>query len=266
MKPRSALLVPVVLLGLVTAGCGTASQPHRPRSQPDPAGPLSYVVTGATDHGEAHLLVPGTTVRIGLEPDGTFTMSAGCNSMSGQYTLDGTRLSVTDLATTAMGCPQPLAAQDAWLAGLFARPVRLDAGKDVTITAGEVVLALAPQGKAVADVPLQGTHWVLDTITTGDTANSVPTGIRTPTFQLNGRRIGAFDGCNGVGGTAVQKGSTLVARRVITTTMACSGTEQVQRTFSTVLQGRFTWSITGDRLTLTRGSAGLGFHAVRATR
>jgi len=264
---RTALLLPAVFLALAGAGCGSAveSGPGSRPTDPDLAGPLRYVVTGATDHGVPHQLVPGSQVRIGLEPDGSFTMTAGCNTMSGHYTLEGTRLSVPGLATTDMGCPAPRADQDHWLSVLFAHPVTLVAGKDASITSGDVVLSLATQ--IATDVPLEGTHWVLDTVIDAGTASSLPAGVRAGYLQVNGSVVRISDGCNAGSATVTVSGRALRLGNVSMPTKPCpSAYSAVVDAVANVITGTTTYEITGERLTLTHGDRGLGFRAVRASR
>jgi heat shock protein HslJ len=51
--------------------------------------------------------------------DGTVSGSAGCNTYSGSYTLDGGSITIGSLASTEMACPEPqMAAETAYLAAL----------------------------------------------------------------------------------------------------------------------------------------------------
>jgi heat shock protein HslJ len=52
------------------------------------------------------LPVAGTTVTIMFE-DGTASGSAGCNSYSGGYSLDGDSLAFGEIASTLMACMEP---------------------------------------------------------------------------------------------------------------------------------------------------------------
>lgn len=49
----------------------------------------------------------------------------GCNSMGGQYRLAGDILSVSDLASTLMGCPEPAATFEREGAAVLGQPMRI---------------------------------------------------------------------------------------------------------------------------------------------
>jgi len=49
----------------------------------------------------------------------------GCNSMGGQYRLTGDVLSVSDLATTLMGCPEPAATFEREGSAVLGQPMRI---------------------------------------------------------------------------------------------------------------------------------------------
>ncbi len=52
-------------------------------------------------------LVSGTTITAKFAADGTVTGNSGCNHYGGEYSLDGTELSVSSLYSTLMYCNQP---------------------------------------------------------------------------------------------------------------------------------------------------------------
>ena len=56
-------------------------------------------------------LVEGTSVRMELT-DGRLSVSAGCNTLMGTYSVSAGTLSVPALASTRIGCPDNLADQD----------------------------------------------------------------------------------------------------------------------------------------------------------
>ena len=64
---------------------------------------------------QGRALVPGTRVALTFNQDGTLGASAGCNSMGGTWSLDGTTLRVRIEQMTEMGCPDDRLAQDDWL-------------------------------------------------------------------------------------------------------------------------------------------------------
>ena len=56
--------------------------------------------------------VPGTTVTVEFDPDGTLGGSAGCNSYSGTYKINGQKISIGPLMSTQMACLQPVMDQE----------------------------------------------------------------------------------------------------------------------------------------------------------
>jgi len=98
MKPVP-LLVLIVVVGAV--GCDES-----------PTGPTIADVTWKLETvarlGSATITVPTPdqfTVR--FEDNSNLTVRADCNSCSGRYTLDGTSISIGNLACTLVACPAP---------------------------------------------------------------------------------------------------------------------------------------------------------------
>ncbi len=96
-------------LALVTA-CSSGSTSGSSVSSASVAG-KTFVSTSVIGHD----LVSGT--KITLTFDGpTLSASAGCNTMSAEYTLDNSTLRWTGLPrSTLVGCDAELSAQDHWL-------------------------------------------------------------------------------------------------------------------------------------------------------
>ena len=88
--------------GLLLAGCGGGGA--------DLAG-STYTSTEVRGHD----LVEGSQVTLTFA-DGRISANAGCNTMNGAATWEGETLEVEDpLASTMMGCEEPLMEQDTWL-------------------------------------------------------------------------------------------------------------------------------------------------------
>jgi heat shock protein HslJ len=91
-------------------------------------------------HG--HDLVSGSELTITFPSPAELSADAGCNTISGGFELNGSKLVAADLASTMKGCSDELQAQDTWLSGfLMSKPtVSLHddtltlQGKDATIT------------------------------------------------------------------------------------------------------------------------------------
>lgn len=218
-----------------------------------------YVVTGVTEGGDARGLVSGTQARLTFD-EGTLGIQAGCNHLSGDYTLDGDRLTVGPIGGTEMGCPQDRMDQDTWLAGLFAEPVTVAEGP-LTLTAGDVVLTLAEREAVSPDAAVTGTRWVLDGFVDGDAASSVPGGVEAWLMITDGRAR-VMPGCNTGQGDVTVAGDTLDWGPLGLTRMACPGDRgEVERRVLSVLDGHTAYTIEEHSLTITKGEHGLTFRA-----
>jgi len=223
--------------------------------------PATYVVTAVTADGKPRTLVDGSEIRITLDGSRA-VITAGCNTMSGSYALDGTRMTLADLASTEMGCAAPLMEQDAWVAGLFAQPVQLTTGTGATIIAGTTVLSLADRRAVLPDKPLAGTKWRLDTLYDEQTASSVPEAV-VAYLELVDGKVNVYDGCNGGSGPARVRGTTIVFGGRVQNLRGCTRDDGgVEKAFADVLAGATTYTVTEDALRITTGDRGLGFRAV----
>lgn len=253
------------VLGVVLLSCGDSGG-----ADPGPADgsttlDVTYVVTGVIERGEPRALVPGSEIRLRFDGD-RLGITAGCNSMGGTYTLDGTRLTVADLATTEMGCAAPLMEQDTWVAALFAEPVQLTTGAEPTLISGDVVLTLADREQVSPDEPLVGTSWTLDSIGTGGAdgaVSSVPEGVTASVNFEDDGSVRLFDGCNGGGGPVTVDGATITWGQIGFTLVGCSdpGVVEVSQAVHEVLTGSTTFTIEEKSLTITNGDRFLGFRS-----
>jgi heat shock protein HslJ len=261
-----ALLVLVTVLATTLAGCiggpGGSGGPGASGGGPGASAPrvgldgrtfLSTAVDG-------RILVAGSQVRLGFE-GGAISASAGCNSMSGTYAVDGGTLVARSLATTEMGCDPALMAQDAWLADLLTgATIGLD-GDTLMLTKAGVRVTLVDRVVADPDRPLVGTRWVLDGIASGSAVSSVPVGV-TATVTFTDGRVDVEAGCNHGGGAVKVSGSTLDFGVIGLTKMACEAPAMaVERAVVAVLSGTATYTVEAGRLTVANRAGGLIFRA-----
>lgn len=258
------------VLGALLISCGDRGGADPGDGPGDGAGDLdiTYVVTGVTDGGEPRALVRDSEIRLRFE-NGRLGISAGCNTMSGRYTLDGTRLSVTDLSMTEMGCDAPLMDQDSWVAGLFAQPVQLSTGAAPTLISGDVVLALSDREQVSPDRPLVGTTWSLDSIGSAGadgSVSSVPQDAEaTLTLDADGTFRAEWYCGAAITGTVVQSSGALSWTREGVTQTDCPearpGVDDVARALVGTLTGPTTYRIEEKALWITKGERSLGFRA-----
>jgi heat shock protein HslJ len=232
-----------------------------------PAGPdlqgREFLSTGVEQAGADRPLVPGSRIRMTFS-DGRISASAGCNTMSGAYRIDGGRILLDDLATTLIGCQADLQAQDEWLSDFFrADPaIRLD-GNDLVLEEGDITISLLDREVAQPDLPLVGPTWVVDSIFAGDTVSSVPEGATaTLTFNDAGQ-VSIETGCNAGSARYVAEPGVLRLSEVTTTLRLCEGAAgQLEAAVLAVLTSNaVTAHIDAGNLRLQAGDAGLGLIA-----
>jgi heat shock protein HslJ len=226
-QPRTALaLLPLVLWACAAA---PAASTPTPAPSPSPSAPpavldgRTFLSTAVTRDGAAAQLVPGTQIRLSFN-GGQLGASAGCNMMSGAYSLDGDRLLLANAGMTEMGCDAPRQAQDDWLfRTLGGQPTLALSGNDLTVTLGGTVIQLLDREVADPDVQLVGHLWTVESIISGEAVSSVPQGAMA-TFQF--RADGTVDlqtGCNSGGGKYAVNAGTLRFIDIVTTDRACAG-------------------------------------------
>lgn len=94
-------------LVLTTTGGALSFTAEQPLPLVGTAWQLESVATGAD--AVSSVVAPGS---ITFADDGTVDGSTGCNTFNGSYTVDGASLSIGPLATTKIGCPEDVAAQE----------------------------------------------------------------------------------------------------------------------------------------------------------
>ncbi len=156
MRTITAFLIGAA--GLVAA-CGdegdTASAERGETAIPAASAPVIPENLEGRTYVSDHLMVDGTErqvvgdTKIELSfSDGSVGIRAGCNAMGGQYWVDGHRLIVAELASTAMACEPALLEQDSLLRELVAGSPQLT----ISDTASELAVATDRLGFRGVDV------------------------------------------------------------------------------------------------------------------
>jgi len=243
------------ILSACSSAGGAASVP------PSPAGATVDGKTYLSSGIQGGTLVAGTQVRLSFK-DGQVGASGGCNSMSGPYSITAGRLTATQLMTTEMGCDAPRMAQDQWLAKLLGGAAINVTGDTLTLTEGPLTLTLLDKEVATPDKPITGTTWVLDGITNGDTASSVPAGV-TASIKITDGQLAVDTGCNVGSGTVQVTGNTLTVGPLMLSKRPCQAdSASVESAVTSVLTAKSVhFTIDADALTLDAGTAGLTFRA-----
>ncbi|MDX8033600.1 META domain-containing protein [Lentzea sp. BCCO 10_0856] len=218
-----------------------------------------YVSSSVTEQGKPRALVEGTKVDLRFTDDDRLIANVGCNMMQGQVSLDGGKLSVADLSSTAMGCPKPeLHQQDEWFAKLLdAKPSwKLD-GANLVLTGSDTEIVLGTEAPAT----LEGGTWTVDGIIAGDAVSSFPGGAKA-TFVFQDGNMKVDTGCNYKDAAYPYEvdGQRLVAQMAVTTLIRCGDDMNSVETaiHKTLDSGEVTYKIDRNSLTLTNASgAGL---------
>lgn len=146
-------LVPtLLLLALVLAACGDDDADTVDAG--DDGGATATEVTYADLDGrtfvstsaQGYEIVAGTTITLSFE-DERISAAAGCNTQNGGVEVTEGQLRLTSpLASTMMGCEEPLMAQDQWVASfLEADPDITLEGDALTLSVGDEVLELSAE-------------------------------------------------------------------------------------------------------------------------
>lgn len=250
LAARIGLLVIVV----AAAGCSAAGPQLADRA---------FLSTAVTDGGVARPLVPGTRIRLTFSGS-NLGASAGCNSISGAYRIDGGRLVFEGGAMTEMGCDQARDAQDQWLIALLGSTaaVRLT-GDELTLESGSTVVRLLDRKIVEPDVALTGHPWTVTSIISGDAVSSTPQGATaTLLFNADGT-LTVNAGCNQGGATWKAVGAGIEVTDLVLTKKACEGAGgQLESAVVGVLRARtIAATIDSNTLTLQAGTQGLQLSA-----
>lgn len=246
MSNRILLAALVVSLLAVAPGCGDRSAGGGQGK--DLRGKV-FVSSSVTEQGKPRALVEGTSIELNFTDDGRLIAKAGCNMMQGPVSLGGGKLSVSDLSTTAMGCPSPdLGKQDDWLMKLLgASPSwRLDGG-NLVITGSDAEIVLGTEAPAV----LEGGTWTVDSLVTGDAVSSVPGAVAASLAFADGK-VNVFTGCNSGSASYRVDGRAITFESLLHTDKACGPDEMlVEKALLAALDGQVTYKIDRQRLSLT---------------
>lgn len=263
-----ARLTPTLVLGaaLMLAGCGSTTDPGA-TSDPgttsqggsEELGDRTFISSSVTGHD----LVADSSVRL------TFTgsqlsVTAGCNTLFGEYAVSQGSLSVTQLAGTEMGCPPELMAQDEWLATFLQSSPRLEvSGETLTLSDGAVELTLTDRVLAEPNQELEGTTWELDTHYANEAAAHWA-GMENATLTLADGKAAVATGCNSGRASYTLEGDQLTFGPLMLTRMACpEPAMELERLVVGALDGQsLTVAIEAGQLRLTApDGTGLGLHA-----
>lgn len=256
---RTTILL-LVIVTFTAVACGSGD------TGPDDAGSGGISVAGdwalesGTFEGEPFPLVEGHRITMNLA-DGTIGGRAACNGYGGEYTLDGSVLTVTEWSITEMGCePEIMASQDAFTDVLGA-PMTVSRDAEVLIVSTDRAELRFTRVLPLPTASFVGTEWELDGLVDDDAVSSVMGDPAILHFSDDGT-FTAATGCRRVSGTWAADGDTISPLSMSAEGECPSELERQDSWVISVFEGPFTIAIEGQRLTITApGDEGLTFRA-----
>ncbi|CCK29078.1 lipoprotein [Streptomyces davaonensis JCM 4913] len=211
------------------------------------------------------------------EPDvsgGDSGGTVGCNDFGADVEIEGDTVKITDLASTAMGCPGPVQEFEERFLSVFTGTLKAaveerEGAKTLTLTSkdGDSITLGEGAAKDEPEPALKGTKWTIDTLVSGkgddSTAKSLPKGTKAHlTLGEDGTASGNL-GCNNFRGEAAVKNGTIEFGRLSTTRMLCEGpVMKAEQEMIDILTGKVSYQQKDQTLTLTKASGdGLVAHA-----
>ena len=233
--------------------------------EPGDAGVEFMGLTFLLESSEGFEPVEGSTIRLGFREGEMselgFTLHAGCNSMSGDFTLEEGVMNVAGMMMTEMGCEQELMEQDNQLIAFMQSSPGFDFNNNrVTLTGSDTILVFLDRTLADPDRSLAGPLWTIDTFNEGgaSTAMFLETSP-TVTFDEDGT-VSVDTGCNTGGGDYSVEGSTITFSPIMYTRVACMDEDAAwaeAHVQSVLGEGSVTYRIQANRLTLDGAEKGL---------
>lgn len=264
--------VHIAFASLVLTGCASetssagGSGPGPDDSPASAFGDLdgrTFVSTQVTREGKPYQLASRTPIQLALSGS-TLSANAGCNHLSGEGSVEGGLLVISDMGGTEMGCEPALMKQDEWLVAFLTAEATVDVdGDNLTLSSADAKVELLDEEVVNPDLPLAGTRWVLESF--GDSSSndgavsSVPEG-RPAWLEIKGDQVSFDDSCNAGSAQAEIGPSTLQIGEVLKTVMDC-GPSDVTGAITDVLRGEVKYSIDGNQLVLTKGDTALTYRA-----
>jgi heat shock protein HslJ len=226
---------------------------------PDLEGTSWQLISYVNEEGEAVAAVPDVNASITFQ-DGIVSGTSGCNSFSGSYTLDGTQISIGEVASTLMACPEPLMQQEqglmAALGEAAAYTIEGD-GLQLVDGDGNVLAVFTP----VIPAALVGPTWYATGYNNGRggfTSLVIDTEI-TAVFGEDGALSGNA-GCNNYTARYTVDGDAIQIGPAASTRMMCSlpeGVMQQEQEYLAALETADVYRIEGDMLEMRTSEGAL---------
>lgn len=250
---RSALFVGLLLVGVVA--CGDDTQPADTTPElANPAG-TTYVLAEASG-----VEIPEASAFQLAFTDTEMSGSGGCNTMSGPYTVENSKLVAPNLAVTQIACAEDLMAFDDTVAAFLSSSPGIVIASDVmTLQSSDITMTFR-EATPVVDSALEGTTWTVTGTVQGDVTQSLDT--EPATMRLQDGTADVFAGCNTGSAPYTIDGTEITFDTLVLTRMACDDVAmQLEATVTEMLTGTVEYDIEGTKLTIFQGTDGLTFTA-----
>ena len=203
---------------------------------------LSTEVTGQT-------LVADTRITLRFEGD-NLSAVAGCNTMTGGYTLEGDVLKVEAFAQTRMACEPELMAQDQWIVELLTGSPKATLASDVlTLATDSTTVKFGDRAKIANGSALDGSAWTIVSLETGGTTTQAP---ENAYLAYDDGRIFVATGCNRANAELKVADGTATIGPMATTLKACEPDLMTwEQALLGFLQGDLKYEVSDSDLTLT---------------
>lgn len=261
MRPLRLVIVGLAVVTALSA-CAHSTESGGGEPQPTLAG-SSWVLSEVAIDGTMTAAVDASA-SINFDAGGALFGSTGCNRYTGNWTLDGSVLTLDPGATTMMACAPDLQAQEAAVLAALAATTGYSAADQKLTLKNADGNPMAVYKAAVTD--LGGTSWTATGVNNGKGAvvTTAATSDITLAFNADGT-VSGFGGCTGFSGTYAVEGAGITFAGVRPAS-ECTDTAAaaVQQEYLAALASSTNFSIDGTRLDLRddAGALQVGFTSV----
>jgi len=210
-------------------------------------------------------IVDGWPITITFATDGTVGGTAACNGYGGSYTIDGTQLTLGEIAMNAMGCEGDVQASEAaFMAALLdVDGINLSGveAEELALSGMATELIFAPTEPAPLDA-MAGQLWLLEALVADGEETAVAGDPATLLVDADGSFTGTT-GCRGLSGRYVVSGNGLFFNEMAAEGECPTSLFDQDSQVIAVLGDGFVPTVDGDTLTVTSsGNEGLRYRAI----
>jgi heat shock protein HslJ len=233
--------------------------------------------------------IEGTEISLDFE-NKVFTFQAGCNTHSGEYTLEEQTFLSQDIGSTLMGCEEALMNQDSWLVSFFTSLPTIDYSESTLILENEdaiLIFAIVDsesseeindnEDTVSIDVEMEdedsdevsgnniiGKNWIVHGYFNNGEEQTFNEEIEvTFLFGENGM-LNFFTGCNSAGSSfTIDSENEITIQDGTMSQMACDGDAgAIESHMLGTFLGQVTYSIEDDQLFIENQNLGISAYTI----